>query len=849
MDLPVLLSSVLIPFAGSLALPAVKRGKAACAVAVILLAVPLAVTTWAWLTEGTAVDPPVAVLPGVGMFSALVDPLSAPLILSICLVTAAIAVYSLPYMEHRYEEMEREGESAPGWGVYYMLYVMFSVSMVGTVLSTNLVEFYLFLELSLLPSFLLIAFYGYGNRERIALMYLIWTHVGALAFLLGALTVGLTAGTFDFYDPVSMTPALGLGEVLSPGMRTIVALAMCLGLFVKLAIFGVHIWLPYAHAEAPTPVSALLSPNLIGIAAYALVRLVYTMFPAEFAALSPWFLGLAVLTIVYGGLMALAQDDFKRMLAYSSISQMGYLLMGVATLTPAGVAGSMVHYAAHAVGKALLFATAGVLIVRAHTRSLSALGGMAPKMPYTASLALLGFMHITGVPPSLGLWSEILILMGVAQVASSGPSVFWAFLAALLVGMGLSTAYSFITMRRIFFGRPSKAAEHAEEAGPGLLGVLRGLRGPAEEYPPHGDEGVRGGETHPDQEGRQERPEHGRAGGGDLGNPHEYQDLAPQPQGRRHPCYVHEAQEGQRRGVRHLGGHPPEGREAPGVGPHYQDPGGGEEEGLPHGVGRVVDHGAGHPGRGEGGDPHQEVAHLGYAGVGQHPLEVVLRQGHEPPVHYGEHREAQEPGAERGELRREHCVDQPDQGVRGYPYQVRGEQGRHRGRGLGVGVGQPYVDPEYGQLDEEPEAHGQSHDRPHPRAQDLPQAQGGRHGDRVVEVEGPGGEPHCERAQEEGQGPHVGPYEVHQGYPLPVSVPVEGYEQEAREQGELEEQVELHQVGGEDRPHHGDGEHDVQHVVDAPAGGGLPLPLHLLVPVLHVGQGVDGYGRRDEAYR
>ena len=110
--------------------------------------------------------------------------------------------------------------------------------------------------------------------------------------------------------------------------------------------------------------------------------------------------------------------------------------------------------------------------MKAHTRSLSALGGMAPKMPYTASLALLGFMHITGVPPSLGLWSEILILMGVAQVASSGPSLFWIFLAALLVGIGLSTAYSFVTMRRIFFGRPSEVAEHAEEAGPGLLAPM-----------------------------------------------------------------------------------------------------------------------------------------------------------------------------------------------------------------------------------------------------------------------------------------------------------------------------------------------------------------------------------------
>jgi NADH-quinone oxidoreductase subunit M len=151
---------------------------------------------------------------------------------------------------------------------------------------------------------------------------------------------------------------------------------------------------------------------------------------------------------------------------------MGYLLMGISSITSLGMAGALLHYAAHAVGKALLFATAGVLITQLHgLRSIGKMGGLASKMPVTASLALIGFMHITGVPPSLGLWSEILILAGVADLAMR-INQFVTVLILLLIGIGLSTAYSFVTMRRIFFGKASEASNNAREAGADLLGPM-----------------------------------------------------------------------------------------------------------------------------------------------------------------------------------------------------------------------------------------------------------------------------------------------------------------------------------------------------------------------------------------
>jgi len=478
LDQPILLSVVALPFVASMLLPMIGRKlspKAIATISSLLLLYPLIVivvfTFVPGLSEGV-VDPAYFVHPFAGSFSMLLDGLSGPIAFSIALVTTLVAVFSLPYMTHRFEEMKTEGAKEPSWGSYYMLYVMFSSAMLGTALSTNLVEFYIFLELTLIPSFLLIAFYGYGARERIALMYLIWTHVGALLFLIGAITFGFNLGTFDILNMRTLTFNIGLGEQLPASIVVYVAIVFIIGLFIKMAVFGVHIWLPYAHAESPTPVSALLSPNLIGIGGYALVRIVYLLFPNVFGGLSVYLLVLALVTMIYGGLMSLAQDDFKRMLAYSSISQMGYLLLGISSLNSLGISGAMLHYATHAVGKAILFSVAGVLIVQLHgLRSLSKMGGLAAKMPITASLAMIGFMQITGMPPSLGLWSEVLIVFGaVSKAQELGAAAFALLVVGLLIAIGLSTAYSFITMKRIFFGHSSSEIhEERVEGGKGIL--------------------------------------------------------------------------------------------------------------------------------------------------------------------------------------------------------------------------------------------------------------------------------------------------------------------------------------------------------------------------------------------
>ncbi|MGH9879664.1 MAG: complex I subunit 4 family protein, partial [Nitrososphaerales archaeon] len=338
----------------------------------------------------------------------------------------------------------------------YALFLVFAMGMLGTVLASNLVEFYVFFELMLVPSFFLVAFYGYGARRRIALMFFFWTHVGAVVLLLGLIAMGLSVGSFDMADIMeSSIPA---------DLLPIIAVAIVVGLIVKLAIVPVHIWLPYAHAEAPTPISALLSPAMIGIGGYALMRLLMVLMPNTYQETSFWLSIGAFITMVYGGAMALMQDDVKRLLAYSSISQMGYLLFGFASVNAIGLTGSVLLYVSHGTGKALLFMMAGMLIMQVGTRSFAKLGGLAGKLPITAVTAVIGALAIMGIPPTNGFMAEWMLFYGVLQTALDQDSM----VRLVVFGLGMATTvltagYILWMIKRIFFGRLPEGMEHVRE--------------------------------------------------------------------------------------------------------------------------------------------------------------------------------------------------------------------------------------------------------------------------------------------------------------------------------------------------------------------------------------------------
>ena len=417
-----------------------------------------------------------------GNFGLRIDGLSLPFAIIINILCTVLTLYSKPYILHKIKESFKENfdkgennsesglyKSNTGvnemktltvagvneeqytnqqMGLYFALYLTFSMGMLGTVLATNLIEFYVFFELMLVPSFFLVAFYGYGERKRIALMFFFWTHAGAVVMLLGLLAMGFFAGGFD-YDTVRENASKIPGQWL-----VLIVFALVLGLGVKLAAFLLHIWLPYAHSEAPTPVSALLSPAMIGIGAYALIRLWLELLVGSYSQYSIyinlWGLG----TMIYGGAMAMMQDDIKRVLAYSSISQMGYILFGIGSDSTLGITGATLMYVSHGLGKAILFMMAGAIILQTGTRSMSKLGGLAGRMPYTAVIAMIGALTIMGIPPTSGFMAEWILFNGVLQsgVANSDTLRIVAFGLGILATV-LTAAYILWMYKRIFFGK------------------------------------------------------------------------------------------------------------------------------------------------------------------------------------------------------------------------------------------------------------------------------------------------------------------------------------------------------------------------------------------------------------
>ena len=399
--------------------------------------------------------------PYIGKFSLLADGLSAPIALTIAILTTVISVYSIAYMEHEH-----------GIGGYFTLYLLYTAGMIGTVLTTNLAAFFFFFELMLLPSWALIGIWGTGEKEKIAFKYFMFTEVGALALLAGIVTIRFIVGSFDIFKIASRTTGISLSVL------TAIAVAMLIGLFIKMAIFPLHTWLPDAHAEAPTPISALLSPAMIGIGGYAAIRILYTGFPRVLAnwQFTTTIAALALVTLVYGGMMALAQDDIKRLLAYSSISQMGYLLLGIASLSMIGLTGATLLYVSHGLSKAILFMVAGIFIHNLKTRSIKNLGGLGSKMPYAATASLIAFLGLAGTPPLIGFWGEFFIFTGSMYTGFAGglePDMTRVAITGIAVAASVMTAaYGLWTIRRVFFGPVRENLQDAKEASWLMIGPI-----------------------------------------------------------------------------------------------------------------------------------------------------------------------------------------------------------------------------------------------------------------------------------------------------------------------------------------------------------------------------------------
>lgn len=423
------------------------------------------------------------VLSSIGHFGLYLDGISIPFALTIYVIAAAVVLYSVPYMEKKISEQEgipqdKEGDEkgrnlkkSSRFGLYLGLYLLYSGGMVGTVLATNLIELYFLFEFMLVPSYFLISEFGYNRRGRVSMMYLLWTHIGALMMLLSFLAIGTQTGDFVFLGPGAVT-AVQIAKGLIPW----IAFGIVVGMFVKLAAFGLHVWLPSTYDEAPTPITALMSAAMTGIGGYILIRTLVLLLPGEYLAIG---IGLAiwgVITMFYGGVMALAQNDFKLLLAYSSISQMGYIIFGIATATELGVAGSVFQFVSQATSKALLFMVVGAIMIQTGgLKDIRKMGGLTLKLPITATCAMIGFLGLLGFPETNGFQSEWLIFGGGLQLGSgTAPYASWWLALSILavIATVITAAYALWTMKRVFFGLLPAELSNVKESSPYMLAPI-----------------------------------------------------------------------------------------------------------------------------------------------------------------------------------------------------------------------------------------------------------------------------------------------------------------------------------------------------------------------------------------
>ena len=361
-----------------------------------------------------------------------VDGLSLPLLVLNGLLTC-IALYS-------------SDESVQRPRFYYALVLILSASVAGAFLAQDLLLFFLFYELELIPLYLLIAIWGGQRRGYAATKFLIYTAVSGILILATFLGLVWLIGASNFaYEP-SKTQALPLGtQILLLG-------ALLVGFGIKIPLVPFHTWLPDAHVEASTPVSVLLAGVLLKLGTYGLLRFGLGLFPEAWATLAPWLAAWAVVSVLYGSFTAITQKDMKKMVAYSSIGHMGYILLAAAAATPLSILGTVLQMVSHGLISALMFLLVGVVYKKTGSRDLDVLSGLLnPErgLPLIGSLMVLGAMASAGTPGMVGFVSEFLVFRG------SFP-VFPTQTLLCMLGTVLTAVYFLNLMNRAFFGRLSE---------------------------------------------------------------------------------------------------------------------------------------------------------------------------------------------------------------------------------------------------------------------------------------------------------------------------------------------------------------------------------------------------------
>jgi NADH-quinone oxidoreductase subunit M len=328
--------------------------------------------------------------------------------------------------------------------LYYIFMLLLEIGMLGVFLAQDLFLFYVFWEFTLIPMYFLIGIWGGKRRVYASIKFFLYTMAGSLLMLLAILYMGITLGTFSLPDLIAQNEAFA-------NVQNLLFLGFFIAFAIKVPVFPFHSWLPDAHTEAPTAGSIILAGVLLKMGTYGFVRFNLPLFPEASFQFAPFIAVLAIIGIIYGAIVSFAQQDVKKLVAYSSISHLGFVTLGIFALNNAGLQGGILQGVNHGISTGALFFLVGVLYEQTHTREMSDYGGVWKIMPVFAVLSLIVVLSSMGLPGLNGFVGEFTILLGSMGAQSLAPTA-WIYTAFATTGVILAAVYLLWMFQRVFLG-------------------------------------------------------------------------------------------------------------------------------------------------------------------------------------------------------------------------------------------------------------------------------------------------------------------------------------------------------------------------------------------------------------
>jgi len=366
------------------------------------------------------------------------DGLSLWLVILTTLLTPIAVLVSWKHIEHRTKE-------------FFAFLILLEFGLIGVFVSLDMFLFYVFWEVGLVPMYFLIGIWGHDRRIYAAVKFFLYTMAGSVLMLAAIIFLYNHTGTFDYQEIMSQLQSGRL--VLTSQTEMLLFLAFFIAFAIKVPLFPLHTWLPDAHVEAPTAGSIMLASVMLKMGTYGLVRYCLPLFPDAAHKSAPWITALAVIGIIYGALVALVQPNMKKLVAYSSVSHLGFVVLGVFSFTQQGLDGAVYQMLNHGISTGALFMLVGYLYERRHSLEISAYGGVATPAPNLAVVFLITTLASIGLPTLNNFIGEYLVLQGASQVSFTATT-----LAA--IGVILSACYMLWLYQRAFYGKASESLSH-----------------------------------------------------------------------------------------------------------------------------------------------------------------------------------------------------------------------------------------------------------------------------------------------------------------------------------------------------------------------------------------------------